>query len=415
MRNLKKFTNQDTLNIWQDSDTFIKPNVVLLDKTIYFNIDGHILPYDAEIEYLESTGTQYINTGIIANPGEISFEVDCTIENESGSSVYTVGGLHYIYQSSDNGIRTGGTNNAIAYTPGNRITITASYDNQNRRTVTIGDTVIAGTAYDAESGEFVLLRIPKEPNCIGKLYSAKVYLNSILVRDMIPVRIGQVGYMYDKVSKELFDNNGEGNFILGQDIIEVEYLEATGTQYINTDLSIYNVGLSGEIKIQRTGNSTADNAYIGRSMQSGFELYTSSSHGICLWVSKQTSDTYLNTGASYFDKNIHTITFDITDTKSYLTVDGEQYSEDCIAYVNNSAYVQLFSHRGYYNAEGRIYYCKLYYNSILSLDLIPVRVGQTGYMFDKVHRKLFGNKGTGDLLLGPDKININENAIFKEI
>jgi hypothetical protein len=36
-------------------------------------------------------------------------------------------------------------------------------------------------------------------------------------------------------------------------------------------------------------------------------------------------------------------------------------------------------------------------------------------MFDKVHRKLFGNKGTGDLLLGPDKININENAIFKEI
>jgi hypothetical protein len=35
--------------------------------------------------------------------------------------------------------------------------------------------------------------------------------------------------MYDKVSKELFDNKGEGDFILGQDIIEVEYLEATGT------------------------------------------------------------------------------------------------------------------------------------------------------------------------------------------
>ena len=171
-----------------------------------------------EIEYLESTGTQYINTGIIANPGEISFEVDCTIENDSGSSVYTIGGLHYIYQSSNNGIRTGGTNNVIAYTPGNRITITASYDNQNRRTIAIGNNVITGSAYDAESGEFVLLKILNEPNCIGKLYSAKVYLNSILVRDMIPVRIGQAGYMYDKVSKQLFDNNGKGNFILGPDL-----------------------------------------------------------------------------------------------------------------------------------------------------------------------------------------------------
>lgn len=175
------------------------------------------LPYDAEIEYLESTGTQYINTGIIANPGEISFEVDCTIENNSGSSVYTTGGLHYIYQSSSGGIRTGGTNNAIAYTPGNRVTIIASYNSQNRRIITIGNNVLTGTAYNAASGEFILLRIPKEPNCIGKLYSAKVYLNSILVRDMIPVRIGQVGYMYDKVSGQLFGNSGTGDFVLGLD------------------------------------------------------------------------------------------------------------------------------------------------------------------------------------------------------
>ena len=101
-----------------------------------------IVPYDAEIEYLESTGTQYINTGIIANPGEISFEVDCTIENNSGSGVYTTGGLHYIYQSSNGGIRTGGTNNVISYTLGNRVTITASYNNYNRRIITIGNNVV---------------------------------------------------------------------------------------------------------------------------------------------------------------------------------------------------------------------------------------------------------------------------------
>ena len=38
------------------------------------------------------------------------------------------------------------------------------------------------------------------------------------VFDAIPVRIGQVGYMYDKVSGQLFGNAGTGDFILGNDI-----------------------------------------------------------------------------------------------------------------------------------------------------------------------------------------------------
>lgn len=37
------------------------------------------------------------------------------------------------------------------------------------------------------------------------------------------------------------------------------------------------------------------------------------------------------------------------------------------------------------------------------MDLIPVRVGTTGYMYDRVSRQLFGNAGTGDFIVGPDK------------
>ena len=36
-------------------------------------------------------------------------------------------------------------------------------------------------------------------------------------------------------------------------------------------------------------------------------------------------------------------------------------------------------------------------------DFIPVRVGSTGYLYDKVSGQLFGNAGTGDFVLGPDK------------
>ena len=36
-------------------------------------------------------------------------------------------------------------------------------------------------------------------------------------------------------------------------------------------------------------------------------------------------------------------------------------------------------------------------------DYIPVRKGTVGYLYDRVSGKLFGNAGTGDFVLGPDK------------
>ena len=52
--------------------------------------------------------------------------------------------------------------------------------------------------------------------------------------------------------------------------------------------------------------------------------------------------------------------------------------------------------------EGKIYNAFIYdKNNEKILDLIPVRIGTTGYMYDKVSRKLFGNSGTGNFILPP--------------
>jgi hypothetical protein len=50
-----------------------------------------------------------------------------------------------------------------------------------------------------------------------KLGNAVIRKNGAVVRDFIPVRVGNVGYLYDKVSKKLFGNAGTGSFILGPD------------------------------------------------------------------------------------------------------------------------------------------------------------------------------------------------------
>jgi hypothetical protein len=47
--------------------------------------------------------------------------------------------------------------------------------------------------------------------------------------------------------------------------------------------------------------------------------------------------------------------------------------------------------------------CKIWDGESLLIHLIPVRVGQVGYMYDKISGQLFGNVGTGSFFLGLDK------------
>ena len=54
-------------------------------------------------------------------------------------------------------------------------------------------------------------------NTNGRISSCKIYHSGVLVRDYIPVRKGTVGYMYDRVSGQLFGNQGTGAFIIGPD------------------------------------------------------------------------------------------------------------------------------------------------------------------------------------------------------
>lgn len=65
----------------------------------------------------------------------------------------------------------------------------------------------------------------------------------------------------------------------------------------------------------------------------------------------------------------------------------------------------MFSaHNIAYNGRCRISYLQIINTSTdkIVLDLIPVRVGNVGYMYDRVSRKLFGNTGTGDFAIGDD-------------
>jgi hypothetical protein len=72
--------------------------------------------------------------------------------------------------------------------------------------------------------------------------------------------------------------------------------------------------------------------------------------------------------------------------------------------------IRIFGSSGvndnYTKFYGDIHKMKVSQGDRIIYDLIPVRKNSIGYMYDKVREVLLGNDGTGDFVLGPDKVSM---------
>lgn len=189
------------------------------------------LPFDAEVEYLEGTGTQYIDTGkvlssdgfgydavlsfnSIANCQVFSGRVDANAGSAGSLSLFVVGGCwRFDYFGSSR--------------PGPLVAINTDYAISLANNITTVNGVAIQTPMSAnrQSGATVYVFAGHRPAAWGgvefyssiKLFSLKIYQNGTVVLDFQPVRKDGVGYMYDQVSGQLFGNAGTGAFIVGPD------------------------------------------------------------------------------------------------------------------------------------------------------------------------------------------------------
>jgi len=192
---------------------------------------GKKLPYDAEIEYLESTGTQWIDTGItlISNMRmSVTYQIvkfrDNTVlvgSNNSKSNMYSIGMFEWQgnYHCTTNYSKT--TSHGILKALDHFVTV----EKKENKTFSGGTTIVEDTIQNTFTlGKCLLFYasgIHEQPFVNPALvriaaFSLKDNSDNLLC-DLIPVRVGSTGYMYDKVSKQLFGNAGTGKFILGPD------------------------------------------------------------------------------------------------------------------------------------------------------------------------------------------------------
>lgn len=200
------------------------------------------LPYDAEVEYLQTqdNGGQCIDLDINSYD-DTGFET--TITSWSGSSYYSF----LIFESyawsqqrygSSIAWVSGGTTNQTAITYGTT-SVTHNFTTVSPQTHTILCDPARGIFFDGTKyGEpfnsgmssdpqpiVLLARYSKATGINGicsykaRIGATRIFRSTDNLRDLIPVRVGTVGYMYDRVSRRLFGNNGTGAFIVGPDKI----------------------------------------------------------------------------------------------------------------------------------------------------------------------------------------------------
>lgn len=184
-------------------------------------------PYDAEIEYLESTGTQWIDTGLIHTTG-YRYLIDIAVMKNDSSyrsiiGAATSGNNGKFYLSTVIGSPYSMYLNNKEITPVIDIysRFQLSLVQSNTTTILYHNEDVLGSARCLDFGLPVMLMARNSINAkmIGRYYAFQAWDgNNTLLADFIPVRVGQVGYMYDKVSCQLFGNQGSGSFILGNDL-----------------------------------------------------------------------------------------------------------------------------------------------------------------------------------------------------
>jgi len=211
---------------------------------------------------------------------------------------------------------------------------------------------------------------------------------------------------------------------------QIEYLESTGTQYIDTGVvSQNNLVYDFELVETQENNqktffgfkeSDTPDAWWSVPGMNDVNWGSRDNDGYWLYVDFANTETRLNLGYPSRNGKYH---FDFTDGNAVFTNNGVvMWSSNDVGSYTGSRHVFIFwmdSQFQYPTTDiydrkgiGRIYYFQIRKNGELLFDGIPVRVGSVGYLYDRVSKRLFGNKGTGNFVLGQD-VNSKLQQIYQ--
>ena len=359
-------------------------------------------PY-TELLYLESTGTQYINTGItFKNTDECCAEAQM-LQTQSdkffvapktwnnNTNRFSLGGFYVSkYICAYGSI---GTPSSI-YIPEipNQLLDKHTFSYKDK-IFTIEDT---GSTYDASTarwgGDTDELRLFWGYNAPTKcrIYTYQQKRDGKLIRDFIPVLDSDnVPCLFDKVSEQFFYNNGTGDFLYQmrfEDEYEtIEYLESTGKEFIDTEMTISTSTDTVECVYQSLEDVKYKWIFGEHDNNARFGVGTGDGSGQRN-VAYGTGTTKV--GDSYIFNSPHTFLADATG----VYIDGNKITSYKAFTSTSTIYLFNLNLNGNdYCNKARIYSYKHWRNGELVRDMIPVKRlldGEAG-LYDRANKVFY--------------------------
>lgn len=381
----------------------------------YFDKSRDGLPDNVEqLEYIESTGTQYIDTGVFpSNNLKINIKACYTNSNSSymlGSDNAYNAGIHIRLDSKYIGIFGGSIMNTGVVSQVNvPVTITL----QNNKIYVDGQQKGSGSPQDvskySKSSIYVFCTHrggEAKYNASMRLYELQMYDGDTLIRDFIPILDeNNVAYLYDKVEKKSYYNSGTGTFNYkkkdsqNMQLTKVSYIESTGTQYIDTGVKPSN---STKVDIKFMYNSLNGFVYGSRTSSSGSDAheFIINASGLVFpqfdGQHNEISSSYNKIGEEYILSNSQSGAYINGNLiKSYNTATFSSKHSMFLFGLNQNGTVE------YRKFIGRLYYCKIYNGDTLVRDFVPVIDGSNiACLYDRVEKKCYYNAGTGTFSYG---------------
>lgn len=174
----------------------------------------------------------------------------------------------------------------------------------------------------------------------------------------------------------------------------LEYIEGSGTQYINTGV-VGRSGLEAELEWEFTSIGS-NNAILASRHGSGVRIFLA--YHTTIWIygysSAVSSSVTAETGVKY------SIYCKLYNGEQLLAIDGTTVASGTTASNYYSDALALFANNykgsGNNMASGKLYSCKIKAGGVLVRDFVPVINPDGEYgLWDKVGEKFYGNIGTG--------------------
>ena len=363
------------------------------------------------VEYIESTGTQYIDTGLKGNL-ETKIESKVYSAKIDSTSGYCIAG-DFTTSSKAITMPFNFTNSGLYSRFGDKA-ITGGIQQQDGTYTFAVDKVgyyVDGTKIAdlntttdfTTSGTMMLFGFTGlgRNYLVGKMYYCKIWDNNALVRDYIPAidETGK-GYMFDKVSHTIYDNAGTGIFKYPP--VEVEYLQSSGTQYIDTPATFKDtdtVEFKGALLTLTSDkfcmSPTTWNAGNNRFSMLG---YYSPSLGVAFGSQGTPSTIFV---PNLVDTDVHTVRFE--DRKFTMLDTGSVYNPtSAVTFANETDGIKMFYG---YNAPTscKFYYYKHWRDGAMKYNFVAALCNGVAGLYDKVNNIFYPNNGTGDFTYGKIK------------